>query len=370
MKLTQHIEGPVFKSVAKAAKKSNTTAFAIGGFVRDCILGRETKDIDIVTEGSGIELAKAVAAELGGVKVTVFKRFGTAMLNYNGIDLEFVGARKESYSPDSRKPAVEDGTLQDDQKRRDFTINALAIGLNETDLGDLIDPFDGIADLKKGIIRTPLDPETTYSDDPLRMLRAIRFAAQLNFRIEEKSFEAITSHAQRMEIVSQERITDELNKIIMTSLPSTGFNLLFSSNLLHQVFPKLEELVGVDVINGKGHKDNFFHTLHVLDNIAPNTNNLWLRWAALMHDIEKPATKRFHPKQGWTFHGHEDKGARAVPEIFKQMKLPLDSKMKYVQKLVALHQRPVVLTKATITDAAVRRLIFEAGEDIDDLIIF
>ncbi|MFT4680477.1 MAG: poly(A) polymerase [Granulosicoccus sp.] len=369
MDMTKHIDGPIFKAVADAATGLNTTAFVIGGYVRDCILGRLTKDIDVVTEGSGIELAKAVSKELGGVKVTVFKRFGTAMLNYRGTDVEFVGARKESYSEDSRKPAVETGSLTDDQNRRDFTINALAIGLNKSDFGQLIDPFGGIADLEKGLIRTPLESETTYSDDPLRMLRAIRFASQLDFRIEEESLEAISTQAYRMKIVSQERITDELNKIIMTKVPSIGFRLLLSTGLLHHVFPKLEELVGVDVINGKGHKDNFFHTLQVLDNICPNTDSLWLRWAAIMHDIEKPATKRFHPKQGWTFHGHEDKGARAVPSIFKNMKLPLDAKMKYVQKLVLLHLRPIVLAQDVVTDSALRRLLFEAGEDIDDLMV-
>ncbi|MFT4525988.1 MAG: poly(A) polymerase [Bacteroidia bacterium] len=367
MDMSKHIEGPVFKAVSNAAEGLGTTAFAIGGYVRDSILGRETKDIDIVTEGSGIALAKAVAKELGGVKVTVFKRFGTAMLNYQGTDLEFVGARKESYSEDSRKPAVEDGSLEDDQNRRDFTINALAIGLNKDDFGQLVDPFDGVSDLKKGIIKTPLEPERTYSDDPLRMLRAIRFSTQLDFLIEEESLEAISTQAHRMAIVSQERITDELNKIIMTPVPSKGFKLLLSTGLLDSVFPKLQELVGVDVIHGKGHKDNFFHTLQVLDNICPNTENIWLRWAAIMHDIEKPVTKRFHPKQGWTFHGHEDKGARAVPNIFKEMKLPLDSKMKYVQKLVRLHLRPIVLAQDVVTDSAVRRLLFEAGEDVDDL---
>ena len=365
--MSRHIEGPIFIAVSAAAEGLETTAFAIGGFVRDSILGLETKDIDIVTEGSGIALAKAVAKELGGAKVTVFKRFGTAMLNHQGTDVEFVGARKESYSEDSRKPAVEDGSLEDDQNRRDFTINALAIGLNKSDFGQLVDPFGGIADLNKGLIKTPLEPKRTYSDDPLRMLRAIRFSTQLNFIIEEESLEAISTQAHRMTIVSQERITDELNKIIMTPTPSKGFKLLLSTGLLNHVFPKLQELVGVDVINGKGHKDNFFHTLQVLDNICPNTENLWLRWAALMHDIEKPATKRFHPKQGWTFHGHEDKGARAVPNIFKEMKLPLDSKMKYVQKLVRLHLRPIVLAQDVVTDSAVRRLLFEAGEDVDDL---
>lgn len=367
MNLTDKISHPIFKVVAQCAEQQGVRAFAIGGFVRDSILGRETKDIDIVSEGAGIELAESVAKKLGGVKVSVFKRFGTAMLNHDGVEVEFVGARKESYDPNSRKPAVEDGTLEDDQNRRDFTINAMAISLNSEDFGELIDPFNGIADLNAGVLRTPLDPITTYSDDPLRMMRAIRFATQLDFRIEDASFEAIISQAERIEIVSQERITDELNKIILATKPSKGFKLLHASDLLPRVFPEMAELVGVDIIDGKGHKDNFFHTLQVLDNISENTDDLWLRWSAILHDIEKPSTKRFHPKVGWTFHGHEERGARSVPIIFKKLKLPLDSKMKFVQKLVRLHLRPIALAQEIVTDSAIRRLLFEAGDDIDEL---
>lgn len=367
MQMQQHITHPIFKLISEAAKELNVDAYVIGGYVRDCILGRDTKDIDVVSTGKGIELAQAVAARLGGSKISVFKRFGTAMINHKDLEVEFVGARKESYSEDSRKPAVEDGSIKDDQDRRDFTINAMAISLNDGTWGELVDPFNGVEDLKNGILRTPLEPAKTYSDDPLRMMRAIRFATQLDFQIEEESFQAIYENRERISIVSQERITDELNKIILAKVPSKGFKLLFNTGLLHLIFPKMTELFGVDVINGKAHKDNFYHTLQVLDNISENTDNLWLRWAAIMHDIEKPITKRFHPKVGWTFHGHEDRGSRAVPEIFRDLKLPLNEKMKYVQKLVFLHLRPIALVQEVVTDSAVRRLLFEAGEDIDDL---
>ena len=367
MQMHQHIAHPVFKLISEAAKGLNVEAYVIGGYVRDCMLKRETKDIDVVSTGKGIELARAVASKLGDSKISVFKRFGTAMINHKDLELEFVGARKESYSEDSRKPAVEDGTIKDDQDRRDFTINAMAISLNDETWGDLVDPFNGVEDLKKGILRTPLEPAKTYSDDPLRMMRAIRFATQLDFQIEDESFQAIYENRERISIVSQERITDELNKIILAKVPSKGFKLLFNTGLLHLIFPKMTELFGVDVINGKGHKDNFYHTLQVLDNICENTDNLWLRWAAIMHDIEKPITKRFHPKVGWTFHGHEDRGARAVPEVFRDLKLPLNEKMKYVQKLVFLHLRPIALVQEVVTDSAVRRLLFEAGDDIEDL---
>lgn len=367
MQMQEHISQPIFKLISEAAKQLNVEAYVIGGYVRDCILGRETKDIDVVSTGKGIELAQAVAAKLGGSKISVFKRFGTAMINHKDLEVEFVGARKESYSEDSRKPAVEDGTIKDDQDRRDFTINAMAISLNDGSWGELVDPFNGVEDLKKGILRTPLEPSKTYSDDPLRMMRAIRFATQLDFQIEEESFQAIYQNRERISIVSQERITDELNKIVLAKVPSKGFKLLFNTGLLHLIFPKMTELFGVDVINGKAHKDNFYHTLQVLDNISQNTDNLWLRWAAIMHDIEKPITKRFHPKVGWTFHGHEDKGARAVPEVFRDLKLPLNEKMKYVQRLVFLHLRPIALVQEEVTDSAVRRLLFEAGDDIEDL---
>jgi poly(A) polymerase len=367
VKVPEHIGLPIFPIVRDCADKLGVEAYVIGGYVRDRIMGRPTKDVDIVCIGSGIELAKAVSKAIGGAKVTVFKRFGTAMLRHGDLEVEFVGARKESYDFDSRKPTIEDGTITDDQNRRDFTINALAIGLNSRNWGELVDPFNGLEDMRNGILRTPLEPATTYSDDPLRMMRAIRFATQLDFTIAPESFQAIADHRERIRIVSQERITDELNKIVMAQVPSKGFKLLFNTGLLHIIFPKMTELFGVDIIKGRGHKDNFYHTLQVLDNISQNTDDLWLRWAAILHDIEKPFTKRFHAKQGWTFHGHEDRGARAVPEIFRQLKLPMNEKMRFVQKMVMLHLRPIVLAQEVVTDSAVRRLAFDAGEDIDSL---
>lgn len=368
--MIKSIQHPIFKIVSEAAKEINTDAYVIGGFVRDIILERPSKDVDIVCTGSGIKLAEAVAKKIGPkTKVTTFKNFGTAMLKYQDLEVEFVGARKESYSRNSRKPIVEDGTLEDDQNRRDFTINALAISLNHNSFGDIIDPFDGIKHIGDKIIQTPLNPDITYSDDPLRMMRAIRFATQLNFEIEAESLKAIRENRQRIRIVSKERILDELNKIIMSSTPSVGFKHLFNTGLLEIIFPEMADLHGVEFIGKKGHKDNFYHTIQVLDNICPNTDNLWLRWAAIIHDIAKPATKRFEKNHGWTFHGHEDKGARMVPKIFKNLKLPLDNKMKYVQKLVRLHLRPIALVKEEVTDSAIRRLLYEAGEDIDDLMI-
>ncbi len=359
----------IFKIISQVAEEEKIPAYVIGGYVRDLILKRECKDIDIVVQGSGIDFAKKVAEKLNIQQVNYFKNFGTAMFNYNDLEIEFVGARKESYNRNSRKPIVENGTLEDDQKRRDFTINALAINLNKNNFGEFVDPFNGLTDLENKIIRTPLEPSQTYSDDPLRMMRAIRFASQLNFIIEENSLKAISENKTRIEIVSNERITDELNKIILSKKPSLGFKLLFDTGLLHIIFPEMAALHGVEIINGKGHKDNFYHTLQVLDNICLNTDNLWLRWAAILHDIAKPPTKRFEPEHGWTFHGHEDKGARMVPKIFQKLKLPLDHKMKFVQKMVQLHLRPIALTKEEITDSAIRRLLFEAGEDIDDLMI-
>lgn len=363
-----HLTHRVFTVISQLAGKQNLQAYAIGGFVRDIFLKRPSKDIDIVVIGNGIAFAEVVAATLK-VKLAVFKNFGTASLKYQDLEIEFVGARKESYRLDSRKPIVENGTLEDDQKRRDFTINALAISLHLDTFGELLDPFNGITDLEQKLIKTPLNPVETFSDDPLRMMRAIRFATQLDFKIDLVAVDAIKNNVDRIKIVSQERVTDELNKIILSPVPSIGFNYLFDTGLLHKIFPQMTALYGVDYIDGKGHKDNFYHTLQVLDNICETTDDLWLRWAAILHDIAKPATKRFEPGHGWTFHGHEDKGARMVPKIFAQLKLPLNEKMKQVQKLVQLHLRPIVLSQSIVTDSAVRRLLFEAGDDIEGLML-
>ena len=393
------LDHKIFSIVSDVAQELGVRAFVIGGYVRDCFLGRPSKDIDIVVEGSGIAMAEAVGEKVRS-NVSVFRNFGTAMLRYHGIEVEFVGARKESYRRDSRKPIVEDGTLEDDQLRRDFTINAMAFSLQKEDFGALVDPFGGIRDLAAGIIRTPLDPDTTYSDDPLRMVRAIRFATKLStrdqqFTIVPESLESIRRNRQRMEILSKERIVEELNKILVTPKPSIGFRLLDETGLLEYILPQLAKLKGVETVEGKGHKENFSHTLEVLDNVASaemeaiaegrlkdwvfvdgeeteeirTEPNVWLRWAALLHDIAKPATKRYDPSLGWTFHGHEVVGARWIPKIFQSMKMPLNEKMKYVQKLVNLHLRPIALVTEEVTDSAVRRLLFDAGNDIDDLML-
>ena len=366
----EHLSNKVFKVVSEILEEKNQEGYAIGGFTRDTLLQRNCKDIDIVVVGSGIELAEETAKRLGGLKTSFFKNFGTAMFKYEDLDVEFVGARKESYDRNSRKPIVEDGTLQDDQNRRDFTINALAFSLNKSTFGDLIDPFNGVEDLKKGKIQTPLDPDITYSDDPLRMMRAIRFATQLGYKIEKNSFDSIIKNKDRIKIISKERIIDEINKIMLSKKPSKGLNMLFEAGLLEIIFPELYAMHGVEIIEGIGHKDNFYHTIKVVDQTAERSNNLWLRWAALMHDIAKPKTKRFVDGTGWTFHGHEDLGGRLVPKLFKKLKLPLDHKMKYVQKIVSLHHRPVALTNGKATDSAIRRLVFDAGDDLDDLITF
>ncbi|MFN8165174.1 MAG: HD domain-containing protein [Bacteroidia bacterium] len=366
--MKKHLQHPIFSVIAGEADKLGQEAFVVGGYVRDIFLKRESKDIDIVVLGSGIDLAHQVAAQLGDkVHVNFFKNFGTAMIKYDGLEIEFVGARKESYRLDSRKPIVEEGSLEDDQKRRDFTINAMAIRLRTSNFGELLDPFGGVSDLEKKIIRTPLDAEITFSDDPLRMMRAIRFASQLGFGIDAKAMHAIKNQKDRISIVSAERITEELNKIILSLKPSAGFELLFDTGLLQMFFPQMCQLHGVEYVNGQGHKDNFYHTLQVLDNVAKASSDLWLRWAAILHDIAKPATKRFEPGQGWTFHGHEDKGARMVKHIFRQLKLPLNEKMKFVEKMVQLHLRPIVLAQDHVTDSAIRRLLFDAGDDIDSL---
>lgn len=367
--LERRIElNPIILKVGEVAQAIGLEAYIVGGFVRDMILQRPSKDIDFVCVGSGIRLAEAVKEHLGKqATLAVYKNFGTAAITYGTFELEFVGARKESYRADSRKPLVENGTLEDDQNRRDFTINALAISINKDDFGTLVDPFDGVKHLETRQIITPLDPVVTFSDDPLRIMRAIRFASQLNFDIAPETFDAICSQKDRIKIISQERITDELNKIILSPVPSYGFKLLFSSGLLPLIFPEMAKLHGVKRIHGKGHKDNFYHTLQVLDNICVDTDDLWLRWSAILHDIAKPATQRFHDKAGWTFHGHEDLGAKWTPRIFKRMKLPLNDKMKYVQKLVRLHLRPIALVNEKVTDSAIRRLLYEAGDDIDDL---
>ncbi len=364
----QHLsELPIFTTIGEAADDLNVEAYVIGGYVRDLILNRPNKDIDVVCVGSGIELAEKVAEKLGAARVNVFKNFGTAQIPHPELDLEFVGARKESYRTDSRKPIVEDGTLQDDQNRRDFTINAMGLCLNKNRFGELMDPFEGQKDLERKIIKTPLEPGITFSDDPLRMMRAIRFATQLKFDIDGETFAAICSMKDRISIVSQERISDELNKIILADTPSYGFKLLDQTGLLPIIFPEFVDLKGIEYKDGKGHKDNFYHTLQVLDNITQTTDDLWVRWAAILHDIAKPATKRFNKKAGWTFHGHEELGSRWVKGIFRRMKLPLDQKMRSVTNLVRLHLRPIALAKEGVTDSALRRLLVEAGDDIENL---
>ena len=369
MNFQKNLNNPIFKIVGEISDKLNISSYVVGGWVRDMLLDRKRKvtDIDFVCIGSGIELAKNVAKELKGAEFKFFKNFGTAMVNFNGENYEFVGARKESYRDDSRKPLVEDGSLDDDQNRRDFTINAMSIQLNKHQYGNFIDPFDGIKDLERKIIKTPLDPDITFSDDPLRMMRAVRFASELNFIISEKTLNAISSNAKRLSIISQERITDELNKIILSEMPSQGFKILFNTKLLHEFFIEFTYLQGVEIINNHAHKDNFYHTLEVLDNISLKTSDLWLRWAAILHDIAKPQTKKYEKTVGWTFHAHEFIGSKMTPKIFKKLKLPLNHKMQYVKKLVSLHLRPIVLAQEVVTDSAIRRLLFDAGNDIEDL---
>lgn len=361
-------ERRIFELVARAARELNVPAYVVGGYVRDRLLGRPTKDIDVVCVGDGIRLAEAVSSRLSPrPKVVVYRRFGTAMLRCDGIEIEFVGARRESYSPDSRKPDVEQGSLEDDQNRRDFTINALAVSLNEDTFGQILDPFNGLAHLEQKLIKTPLDPGQTFSDDPLRMMRAVRFATQLGFTIDPETLRGIREHRSRLHIVSKERITTEVEKILMTPTPSVGFRLLFDTGLLHLFFPEMVALQGVDDVSGRAHKDNFYHTLEVLDNVCRRSPNIWLRWAAVLHDIAKPATKKYSPEHGWTFHGHEWLGAKMVPKIFRNLRLPLGAEMEFVQKMVMLHLRPISLTKEEVTASAVRRLLFDAGPDIEDL---
>jgi poly(A) polymerase len=369
--MIEHLSHPVFKAVSSVSEQMHVPAFVIGGYVRDILLNRDYKqDIDIVVTGSGINFAHKVAEKLGeDIPVKFFKNFGTAMLKYQGIQVEFVGARRESYRNDSRKPVVEDGTIEDDQNRRDFTINALAIDLTKSNFGQLIDPFNGLSDLEKKIIRTPMEPDVTFSDDPLRMMRAIRFATQLGFSIDPDCFQSIKRNADRIHIVSAERVTDELNLIIQSTEPSGGFNMLFDTGLLQIIFPEFCALKGAEFIDGIGHKDNFYHTLKVLDNVAEKSNDLWLRWSAILHDIAKPVTKKFVPGTGWTFYAHEFRGAKMVPDIFRRLRLPMNEKMKYVEKMVLLHLRPIVLAEDVVTNSAVRRLLFEAGNEIDDLML-
>ena len=366
--ITEELNKSVFRRLSEVADSVGVPCYVVGGYVRDIILGRKSKDIDILVVGSGIDVASRYASTLGkGASLAVFRNFGTAQVKYRGLEVEFVGARKESYSHDSRKPVVEDGTLEDDQNRRDFTINALAVCLNRQRYGELVDPFGGLEDLRDKLIRTPLDPDITFSDDPLRMMRCVRFATQLNFHIDDETFEALSRNRERINIISRERIADELNKIILSPVPSKGFVDLDRCGLLELIFPEFVALQGVETVNGRAHKDNFYHTLEVLDNISRVTDNLWLRWAALLHDIAKPRTKRWEPRIGWTFHNHNYIGERMIPDLFRRMKLPMNEKMKYVQKLVSLHMRPIVIADDEVTDSAVRRLLFEAGDDIDDL---
>jgi poly(A) polymerase len=369
-KMTIELKHNIFRLISEIVTENNQPCYVIGGYVRDLLLERESKDIDVVVVGSGIDLAQTVAKRMGRKgKISIYRSFGTAMIRYHDLEIEFVGARKESYRSDSRKPSVENGTLEDDLNRRDFTINALAISLNAETYGQLVDPFNGLSDLKEKIIRTPLNPDITFSDDPLRMMRAIRFAAQLGFRIEEKSLEAIARNKERINIISGERIADELNKIVLSPVPSRGFLLLEKTGLLELVFPELDRMKGIAIVDKIRHKDNFRHTLMVLDKLSQKTDNIWLRWAAILHDIAKPATRKYVKEHGWTFYGHEYIGSKMVAEIFRRLRLPLGMPMKYVQKLVLLHLRPIALIEEEVTDSAIRRLLFDAGDDIDDLMM-